>query len=112
MEIVRYLQRPGRPITHHQSSGAAIRPVLQTGQEAHAALITLGNNGRLGRHQAASDQLLLIVEGSGWVQTDESQAVAVSAGDGVFWEKGEWHETRTTDGLTALVIESAEFFRR
>jgi hypothetical protein len=26
----------------------------------------------------------------------------------VFWEKDEWHETKSDNGLTAIVIESKE----
>ena len=32
----------------------------------------------------------------------------VEAGDAVFWEIDEWHETKTDVGLTAIVIESEE----
>jgi hypothetical protein len=32
----------------------------------------------------------------------------VQAGDAVFWQKGEWHETITSHGLTAMVIESED----
>ena len=29
----------------------------------------------------------------------------IQAGEAVFWMKGEWHETKTDTGLTAIVIE-------
>lgn len=43
------------------------------------------------------------------LRTDRSNSdriVPVAIGDAVFWEQGEWHETKTDVGLTAIVIES------
>ncbi|WP_326238358.1 AraC family ligand binding domain-containing protein [Alkalihalophilus marmarensis] len=61
----------------------------------------------MGYHQAAVPQLLLIIEGEGWVRT-ENEILSTNKGDAVFWEKGEWHETRTDNGLTAISIESTD----
>lgn len=60
----------------------------------------------MGYHQATLPQLLLVVQGEGWVRTGDGGRVAVKAGDAVFWSAGEWHETGTETGLVALPVES------
>lgn len=46
------------------------------------------------------------MNGEGYVRGDKEQYFKVHSGDAVYWEKGEWHETKTDKGLTAIVIES------
>ncbi|GAB3792373.1 hypothetical protein [Virgibacillus kimchii] len=40
------------------------------------------------------------------MRDEKDEHVKVLPGDAVFWEKDEWHETKTDTGLTAIVIES------
>ncbi|MFF2501416.1 hypothetical protein [Peribacillus sp. NPDC058075] len=68
----------------------------------------LDANGIVGFHQAVIPQLLIVVDGEGWVRSDDELKVNIKANDVVFWEKGEGHETTTATGLTAIVIESEE----
>ncbi len=68
----------------------------------------LENNGVIGYHQAIVPQLLLIVNGEGYVRNEIEDYYKIQAGDAVFWKKDEWHETKTDSGLTAIVIESEE----
>jgi len=35
-----------------------------------------------------------------------TSAVPIRPGQAAFWEAGEWHETRSSTGMTAIVIES------
>lgn len=62
----------------------------------------------VGYHQAVVPQLLLIVEGEGFVRGETDDYINVQRGEAVFWNQGEWHETKTDTGLTAIVIESEE----
>lgn len=66
----------------------------------------LAPGGLVGLHQASAPQLLAIVEGEGWIRGQDDQRTPITAGDAVFWEAGEWHETGSEDGMVALVIES------
>ena len=66
----------------------------------------LAAGGLVGWHQASGPQLLAVVEGEGWTRGNDAARTAISAGDAVFWEAGEWHETGSEAGLVALVIES------
>lgn len=60
----------------------------------------------VGYHQAVSPQLLLILNGEGYVRNESNEYFKVQEGDAVFWVKDEWHETKSDTGLTAIVIES------
>lgn len=82
--------------------------VLQTDMETHIGCMYLEGNGVIGYHQAIVPQLLLVVNGEGYVRNDKEGYIKVQAGDAVFWEQDEWHETETVHGLTAIVIESVE----
>jgi quercetin dioxygenase-like cupin family protein len=82
--------------------------IVTTGRPAQIGFMNLEENGIIGFHQAVAPQILLIINGEGWVRGKEATKFFVKAGDAVFWEKGEWHETTTEKGLTAIVIESEE----
>lgn len=82
--------------------------ILQTDKPAHIGCMYLEPNGIIGLHKACSPQLLLVANGQGWVRGDSEDKVQVTVGDAVFWEAGEWHETKTEAGLNAIVIESDE----
>ncbi|WP_176483714.1 hypothetical protein [Bacillus sp. FJAT-45066] len=43
-----------------------------------------------------------------FLNSDKEEYIKVQTGDAVFWEKDEWHETKTETGLIAIVIESEE----
>ena len=105
MKIFRFGQETGKAITHFDSNFVMSR-VLETDEPAHIGCMHLEVNGIVGFHETVSPQLLLIVNGQGWVRCDSDQMAYVSVGDAVFWERGEWHETKTETGLTAIVIES------
>jgi mannose-6-phosphate isomerase-like protein (cupin superfamily) len=66
----------------------------------------LGPNGVLGRHPAASAQLFCVVVGEGEVCGSDGIAVPIRAGQAALWEAGETHETTTTEGLMAIVLEA------
>nr|WP_272880028.1 cupin [Sulfoacidibacillus ferrooxidans] len=100
-------QEIGKSITHFDSN-FIMSQVLLTDKAAHIGCMHLESNGIIGFHQALSPQLLLVVNGQGWVRCDSEEKVHVVIGDAVFWNKGEWHETQTETGLTAIVIESDE----
>jgi hypothetical protein len=66
----------------------------------------VGSKGVIGYHQAVTPQLFLIVEGKGWVRGGSSdERMPIGMGQAAFWEKGEWHESGTDTGMTAIVME-------
>ncbi len=105
MKIIRLDEIKGKKITQYDSN-VIMRKVLMTKEPSHVGIVQLEEGGIIGYHDATVPQLLLIIEGGGWVRTSLEGKVKVTAGDVVFWEKGEGHETSTTRGLKAIVVES------
>ncbi|MED1802926.1 cupin [Brevibacillus porteri] len=107
MELYRFDKEIGKRITKFNSDFIMSR-IIQTEKIAHIGCMHLEANGIIGYHQAVVPQLLLIMVGEGYVRGEKNEYFKVEAGDAVFWEKDEWHETKTTIGLIAIVIESEE----
>ncbi|OZU87129.1 cupin [Virgibacillus indicus] len=107
MEIYNFNKFSGKKITKFNSDFVMSR-IVNTGSAVHVGCMYLETNGVVGYHQAVVSQLLLILEGEGIVKGDHNKTVHVKKGDAVFWEKGEWHETVSELGLTAIVIEGEE----
>ena len=62
----------------------------------------------IGRHEAATHQLLCVVTGEGWVSGPDSNRIPIAVGRAAFWGRGEEHETGTDTGHTAIVLEGQE----
>ncbi|WJE17175.1 cupin [Halobacillus sp. ACCC02827] len=107
MEIYQFNKENGKKITKFDSNFIMNR-ITHTQKSAHIGVMHLEKNGIIGYHQAVVPQLLLIVKGEGIVKGKEDSSITVKSGNAVYWEKDEWHETKTEDGLTAIVIESEE----
>jgi mannose-6-phosphate isomerase-like protein (cupin superfamily) len=105
MEIYTFGKATGRKIDAYQSNFVMSR-IVRTTHDAHIGCMHLEKEGLIGYHQATLPQLLLIVSGEGLVRGEEERGVSVYPGDAVFWTSGEWHETTSQNGLTAIVIES------
>jgi quercetin dioxygenase-like cupin family protein len=107
MEFYRFDSGSGKKILQFNSDFTMSR-ILNTENAAHIGCMYLEENGVIGYHQAVSPQLLLIMNGEGYVRGDKEEYIKVQSGDAVYWKKDEWHETKTDTGLTAIVIESEE----
>lgn len=107
MKIFHFNKEAGKHITKFDSDFVMSR-VTQTEKPAHIGYAHLEENGLIGYHQAVVPQLLLVVSGEGWVRGKEDKFLKIHSGEAVFWDKDEWHETKTDAGLTAIVIESEE----
>lgn len=107
MKFFNFNKESGKNISKFNSDFIMSR-IIQTNKAASIGCMHLGENGLIGYHQAVCPQLLLILSGEGLVSINQEEYFNVQPGDAVFWEKDEWHETKTTRGLTAIVIESEE----
>ncbi|MCM3163535.1 cupin [Metabacillus litoralis] len=107
MEIYSFKKSVGKRINQFHSDFIMSR-VINTLKPAHIGCMYLEENGVIGFHQAVIPQLLIIVNGRGSVRANNEEYIEVQAGEAVFWTKGEWHETKSETGLTAIVIESEE----
>lgn len=106
MKIYRFDRTVARPLHAFDSAEAYLARGFRTTAPAQIGCFYLEPGGRIGYHPATVPQLLLVVQGEGWVRAGDGERVPVAAGDAVFWEAGEWHETGTDTGLVALPIES------
>jgi quercetin dioxygenase-like cupin family protein len=96
----------GRDIEEFGSRGAKVSPILRDAGRLYVTCIHLEANGRLGRHEATVEQLLLVVRGGAVVTGEEARPTEVGPGCAVFWRGGEMHETRANEeGLTAIVLQ-------
>lgn len=107
MEFYQFNKDSGKKISKFNSDFVMSR-IVQTVKATHVGCMYLQENGVIGYHQAVVPQLLLVMNGEGYVRGDKEEYFKVQSGDAVFWEKDEWHETKTETGLTAIVIESEE----
>ncbi|WP_294741944.1 cupin [uncultured Exiguobacterium sp.] len=105
MQIYQFKKEVGKEITKFDSNFVMSR-IMQTEKVTYIGCIHLDKDGVVGYHQAVVPQLLLIVEGEGLVRGETDDYIKVQCGEAVFWNQGEWHETKTNKGLTAIVIES------
>ncbi len=84
---------------------APLTAPLAAGAALQAAVFRLGAGGCLARHPASVPQLLAVIDGEGWVSGANGEREPIVAGEAVFWDAGEEHETSTETGLTAVVVE-------
>lgn len=105
MQFYNFGKNDGKTISKFNSDFIMSR-IIQTDKETHIGCMHLDENGVIGYHQAVAPQLLLIMIGEGYVRGEKEEYFKVQSGDAIFWEKDEWHETKTNIGLTAIVIES------
>jgi hypothetical protein len=103
----RLAKLPGRAVDRF-GSRFEIAELLRATGGAHVAVARLPAGGMIGRHPAVSGQLLIVVEGSGWISGEGAERQPIAAGEGVFWGSGEQHETGTEAGLVAIIIEGPE----
>ena len=72
--------------------------------ESHAYAVHLGPGGEIGLHEAGFGQLFVVVDGTGWVATQDDR-VDVTAGQAVMIDRGTVHAKGSVDGLVAIMIQ-------
>lgn len=93
------------------------QPIDSFGSLGFAALVYMGKSrvtvcrlepgGRIGRHKAPVDQLFVVVSGFGKI-SDGSVELQVGTGQAVQFDAGDEHETTSSEGLYAVILESPE----
>ncbi len=107
MKIFRFDSQVGKNIDHYKSSGFILSKVARLSEEAFINCAYLSAKGLIGYHQATTSQLYLVVQGQGWVRGESPERISIQAGQAAFWSEGEWHESGTETGMTAIIIENA-----
>ncbi len=98
-------ERIGREITSFGSERVLFSRIALLSHPAQISFIHIGAEGVIGYHQATIPQLFMVVAGQGWVRGQTEERLPISSGEAAFWEAGEWHETGTDSGLSAVVLE-------
>ncbi|MDZ5471504.1 cupin [Bacillus sp. 31A1R] len=104
MIIYNFSQEVGNPIQAYGSSFDMSRIGVFEGK-FHIGCMHLGEDGLVGRHDATSNQLFLVIEGEGWVSGPDHIKLPIKAGQAAFWVTGENHESGTENMMKAVVIE-------
>jgi quercetin dioxygenase-like cupin family protein len=92
-----------RPLTEFGSEGATITFL---GPDARLVRFELEPGGRIARHPAVGEQVLVVVEGEATVSGGDGVPLDVAAGDVVRWSPGEEHETVARTRMVAIVVEA------
>lgn len=71
----------------------------------HVARYEIGS--LLGRHTTKLWQLLMVIDGSGWVTGGDRVRYPISSGEVVLWHPGEEHESGSDSGMSALILASS-----
>lgn len=106
MQLFRFDSASGRQISKFGSQNSFVTHIAHQQGKFDLVCLHLGAGGLIGRHQAAADQLFLVVQGKGWVRGESGEPAPIEAGQAAFWKKGEWHESGSDEGMTVVVLES------
>ncbi len=109
MKIYRFDPGVGKGIDRYNSSRFIISRIAHLLDDAVINCAYLDANGVIGYHQANIPQLFLVVQGEGWVRGESLERTLIKTGHAAYWEKGEWHESGTQTGMTAIIIEGINF---
>ncbi|ANU12645.1 hypothetical protein B481_1316 [Planococcus halocryophilus Or1] len=107
MRFYSFNKENGKRITAFNSNFIMTR-IAKTESATHTGIVFLNPGETIGFHQAVVPQILLVIEGEGWVRSYTQEKQRIKKGEAVSWAKGEGHETTTENGLTALIIEAEE----
>jgi quercetin dioxygenase-like cupin family protein len=107
VRLVRFDPEQGRELDRFGSVGFVHVRLAASSGDAALSVVHLAAGGRIGRHPAASAQVLAVVSGSGLVSGGSGEEQPIDAGTAAVWEEGEEHETRTAGGLVAFMLEGA-----
>jgi quercetin dioxygenase-like cupin family protein len=105
MKIYRFDRETAKSIEEHGSTAATISDIISLQEPASVKCIHIEANGLVGSHPAVNPQLFLVVEGEGYLRGEGAIRTPIQAGQAVHWDKGEWHETSSENGMLAIVIE-------
>ena len=104
MRVLDLASLPHQGIDAHGSRGFQVGAFCIT-SDAHLTMVTLRRGGVIGRHAAPATQLLVVVSGEAMVSGEDGAESTIGPGQAAVWDAGEPHETRSTDGLVAMVVE-------
>lgn len=108
MKFYRFDAEVRRDIQQFESKNVGITPIQRTDGPFSVGCLHYSSDSVLGMHPATTPQLLLIVEGEGWVRVLNEEKISVQKGVAVYWSPGEEHESGSEKGMVSIVVEGAQ----
>lgn len=106
VKLYRFDASAGHAVTQFGSDNVVMSGIQRSADGAlQIGCMYIGTQGVVGSHQATTPQLFLVVEGTGWVRGEDAKRHPITPGQAAFWEAGEWHESGSDFGMTAIVLE-------
>jgi len=96
-------------ITQFASHGATAVACGDGDGESHVYCLRFEAGGEIGPHEAGFDQLLLVVEGSGWAAGFDGRRVELRPWQAAHFTRGEVHSKGSETGMTAVMVQAASF---
>jgi len=109
MKLFRFGKDVGRPMEQYQSSSIIYSLIAQMYSLSNIGCMHIEPEGIVGLHQAPTSQLFLVVEGEGWVRGESEPSLLVKMGEGIIFDRGEWHESGSLTGMTCIIVQCDEF---
>lgn len=97
-----------KQIDSYDSLAISYSKIIKTTESASIGCMYIEPNGVIGYHKAPVSQIFLVVDGRGWVAGEDEKKVAISKGQGVWWNKDEGHISGSKHGMTAIIIQSPD----
>lgn len=108
MKLIEFSQHFAQPIELFESLSASSVHLADGAGEAHVYCVYFGPGGKIGEHQARFGQLFLVVNGEGWAAGEDGHRVELSAGRGVYFERGELHSKGSETGMTVIMVQVSD----
>jgi len=108
MKIFNFTQEFAKQIINFDSVNAFYTKILRTVEPTNIGFMYIEPGGVVGMHEAPVPQLFIVILGEGWVCGADKEKVFLKAGEGVFWQTGQAHESGSDMGSTALVIQAEQ----
>ena len=108
MKLIEFSTEHARPVELFESVNASSVALGDGAGEAHVYCLYFGPGGSVGEHRTGFGQLFLVIQGEGWASGRGGQRIALSAGQGVYFERGELHAKGSETGMVAIMVQVAE----
>jgi quercetin dioxygenase-like cupin family protein len=107
VRLFRFDPPVAHPITQWESRNVAVgRGVrIESGEWIQVSCFHFEADGCLGFHPSVGPQLMMVVAGDGWVRGNKETRTPIRTGQAAFWKAGEWHESGSEQGMTAVVVD-------
>jgi quercetin dioxygenase-like cupin family protein len=106
MKILRFTPEHESPIEGrpYETVGAFTTPLGHGQGDGRTSVVRFEPGGRIGSHLTGFGQLLIVVEGSGWVEQD-GHRVSIERHEAAHFPRGVMHSKGSDAGMTAVMVQ-------